>query len=96
MSTVFAAILELGLLKESLLAVLPFALLLAFRVFVPLVTVLHEPSPAKIQLAVRACVLSMIVLNATLSTSFAGLLYGLLVLTLLPISMKLAKLFAVT
>ncbi|BAZ13860.1 UbiA prenyltransferase [Calothrix sp. NIES-4071] len=96
MSTVFAAILGLGLFKNSLLAVFPFALLLAIRVFPPLFTVLREPSPAKIQLAIRACVLSMIVLNATLSTSFAGLLYGLLVLVLLPVSMKLASLFAVT
>ncbi|BDA68846.1 hypothetical protein CAL7716_030120 [Calothrix sp. PCC 7716] len=96
MSTVFVAILGLGLLKYSLLAVLPFALLLAIRVFVPLVKVLKEPSAAQIRLAVRACVLSMIVLNATLSTSFAGLPYGLLVLLLLPISMKLAEVFAVT
>ncbi|MBF2065416.1 MAG: UbiA-like protein EboC [Calothrix sp. C42_A2020_038] len=96
-SVVFGAIFGLGLVNNyDLLPVLPFALFLAIRVFVPIITVLREPSPTNIASAVRAGVLSMIVLNATLSTGFAGLLYGLLVLTLLPISRKLAKAFAVT
>jgi 4-hydroxybenzoate polyprenyltransferase len=96
MSTVFVAIFSLGWIKSNLLVVFPFALFLAIRVFIPLISVLRKPSPEQIQLAVRACVLSMIVLNATLSTSFAGLLYGLLVLLLLPVSIKLAQVFAVT
>jgi 4-hydroxybenzoate polyprenyltransferase len=97
MSAVLVGILGLGFLENYyLLAVLPFALLLAIRVFIPLITVVRKPSAAKIRLAVRAGILSLIVLNATLSAGFTNIVYGITVLALLPISMKLAKVFAVT
>lgn len=95
--TVIAALLGLGLLKDyQLLASLPFICLFAFRVLLPFVKAVREPSPEQIRMAVKAGVLSLIVLDATVSAGFAGLLYGLLVLSLLPISMVLAGAFAVT
>lgn len=97
MGLVFASLFGLGLLTNYyLLPVLPFAVFLAIRVLMPMIAALREPHPEKIRTAVRAGVLSVIVLNATLTTGFAGLLCGLLVLSLLPISMALAKTFAVT
>lgn len=95
--TVIAALLGLGLLKDyQLLASLPFICLFAFRVLLPFIKAVREPYPDQIRMAVKAGVLSLIVLDATVSAGFAGLLYGLLVLCLLPISMVLAKAFAVT
>jgi len=41
-------------------------------------------------------VLSLIVVNATLATAFSGWPIGLVILLLLPISLGLAKKFAVT
>lgn len=96
-STVLAGLLSLGLLKNyHLLAVLPFVVLLAGRVLVPFLKAVSEPTPENIRTAVRAGVLSLIVLDATVAAGFASLPYGLLVLILLPISMALSQIFAVT
>ena len=97
LASVIAGLLGLGLLNhDRLLAVLPFIVLLAARVLLPFIKATREPIPTNIQIAVRAGVLSLIVLDATVAASFAGLPYGLLVLSLLPISTVLAKMFAVT
>ncbi|MBW4689098.1 MAG: UbiA-like protein EboC [Komarekiella atlantica HA4396-MV6] len=94
---VLTAVLALGLLENyAVLAALPFAILLAIRVVPNFIQAAREPVPDKIRTAVKVGVLSLIVLDATVASGFAGLYYGLLVLILLPISMKLAQLFAVT
>ncbi len=94
---VIAGLLGLGLLKDyQVLQSLPFITLFAVRVLLPFVKALREPSPEQIRIAVKAGVLSLIVLDATVAAGFAGLPYGLLVLCLLPISIILAKAFAVT
>jgi 4-hydroxybenzoate polyprenyltransferase len=46
--------------------------------------------------AVKAGVISLIILNATMASVFAGWQFGLIVLILLPVSLWLAKKFAVT
>lgn len=94
---VIGGILTLGLLKDyEVFVALPFLTLFAWRVLPPFVKALREPSPDQIRGAVKAGVLSLIVLDATVAAGFAGWPYGLLVLSLLPISMALAQLFAVT
>lgn len=75
---------------------LPFVLLFALRVFPPLAKALKTPSGSHIGKAVKAGVLSMTILDATLATGFAGWQYGLIVLLLWPLSMLVAKAFAVT
>lgn len=95
--TVIAGLLGLGLLKNyHLQAVLPFIALLAARVLLPFIKAFSKPTPENIRMAVRSGILSLIVLDATVAAGFASLPYGLLVLSLLPISMALAKIFAVT
>ena len=95
--TVIAGLLGLGILKNyQVLAALPFITLFAIRVLLPFVKAYREPSPEQIRIAVRAGVLSLIVMDATVAAGFAGLPYGLIVLCLLPISIRLAKVFAVT
>ena len=99
--------LAVGLLGAVLLALvwlalrgdawaLPFVALLAWRVVPPFVAAASEPTPARAGAAVRAGVLSLVVLDAALAACFAGPLYGLLVLLLWPVSLGLARAFAVT
>ena len=94
---VIAGLLSLGLLQDyQVLAALPFVALFAVRVLLPFIKAVREPKPEQIRIAVKAGVLSLIVLDATVAAGFATLPYGLLVLSLLPISMALAQIFAVT
>lgn len=76
--------------------VVPFLLLFSFLIFPPLIRALKEQNPQFIGKAVKAGVLSLIVLNASLATVFAGWIYGLIILLLLPLSIGIAKKFSVT
>ena len=90
-------IIGLGLLPEyTLLITLPFLTLFAALVLPPFVKAAVTPSPELIQTAVKAGVLSLIVLDATIAAGFANWIYGLLLLALLPVSRLFARLFAVT
>lgn len=94
---VIAGLLGLGLLKNyQVLAVIPFVALFTIRVLLPFIKAVRDPTPDQIRTAVKAGVLSLIVLDATLAAGFAGWLYGLLILILLPISIAVAQRFAVT
>ncbi|MEC4985732.1 MAG: polyprenyltransferase, partial [Oscillatoria sp. PMC 1076.18] len=87
----------LGLLPNyQFLLALPFATFLAVRIIPPFFQAAREPIPEKIRTAVMAGVLSLIVLDAAVAAGFTNLIYGFAVLILLPISLKLAKLFSVT
>jgi 4-hydroxybenzoate polyprenyltransferase len=94
---VIISILGLGLLPEySLLITLPFLALFTALVLPPFIKAALTPSPELIQTAVKAGVLSLIVLDATIAAGFTNWIYGLLLLALLPVSRFLARLFAVT
>ncbi|MFN6560300.1 MAG: UbiA-like protein EboC [Nostoc sp. ChiSLP01] len=94
---VLMAVLALGILPEyTAIAALPFAVFLAIRILPNFVKAAREPLAENIRNAVKIGVLSLIVLDATVASGFAGLYYGLAILILLPISIKLAKIFAVT
>ena len=68
----------------------------ALAVFRPLLKAYSENSPRNIKGAVMAGVLSLIALDASLSVVFSVWWYGLLILLLLPVSLLLSKVFAVT
>lgn len=94
---VITGLLGLGLLEDyQLLAALPFVAVFAIAVLLPFIKAVREPTPTQIRTAVKAGVLSLIILDATVAAGFASLSYGLLILSLLPISIALAKIFAVT
>jgi len=57
---------------------------------------IRQNEPELIMRAVKMGVLSLIPLNAALCAGFTGILAGLIVLCLLPLSLGLARLFAVT
>lgn len=95
--SVIAGLLGLGLLKNyHLFSVLPFIVLLAARVLLPFIKAISKPNPENIRMAVRSGVLSLIVLDATVAAGFANFPYGLVVLLLLPLSIALSQIFAVT
>jgi 4-hydroxybenzoate polyprenyltransferase len=75
---------------------LPFLALFVYLIFPPLARAFRDRQPRNIGLAVKAGVIALIVMDAAIAASFAGWMYGLLVLALLPISRYLARIFAVT
>lgn len=75
---------------------LPFLILLAYFIFPPLVKAIKKQEPALIGKSVKAAVLALILVNASLAAAFSGWVVGLVILLLLPVSLRLAKVFAVT
>jgi 4-hydroxybenzoate polyprenyltransferase len=94
---VIFGLLGLGLLNNyKVLTALPFIILFAAQVLLPFIKAVRQPTPEQIRIAVKTGVLCLIVLDATLAAGFASWSYGLLVLSLLPISMAIAQIFTVT
>jgi len=77
-------------------AALPFLALLAARVAPPFVRAYRTPNATACRAAVKAGVLSLIAVDATLAATFAGPIYGGGVLALALLSAPLARRFAVT
>ncbi|RAU81811.1 UbiA-like protein EboC [Pontibacter arcticus] len=94
---VIGAILCLAILPEfELLYSVPFLLLFSYLIFPPLFKALSAKEPKLIMKAVKAGILALIVMDASIAAGFAGWPYGLVVLLLLPVSIFTAKSFAVT
>jgi 4-hydroxybenzoate polyprenyltransferase len=94
---VIAGILALGFLPiYQVVSTLPFVLLFAGLMLPAFVNATTDPSPETIRQAVKSGVLSLIVMDAAVAAGFAGWSYGAMVLLLLPLSIALARLFAVT
>lgn len=96
-SLVIASVVGLTTLAEyRLLITLPFLSLFTAMVLPPFIKAAIAPEPQLIQTAVKAGVLSLIILDASLAAGFGGGVYGLSILALLPLSRLLARMFAVT
>lgn len=96
-ATVAGGLLVLGLRGDYvLLHALPFVVFFGARTLPPFVRAMQTPEPGPIREAVEAGVLALIPLNAALAAGFAGWMYGLGVLLLLPASYTFSRLFAVT
>jgi 4-hydroxybenzoate polyprenyltransferase len=106
-STALAALLLLSLTIGALFALsylpevhiwnlLPFILLLGGKVFPPFVQAANTLSAHNSREAVKAGVLALIVLDASIVAGFAGWQYGLAVLGLLPLSKGVSRLLPVT
>lgn len=80
----------------NLVSATPFALLFGAMVIPAFAAAAKDPAPGTIKKAVKRGVISLIILNSALAAGFAGIVAGLIVLSLLPISYWFAKLFAVT
>lgn len=93
---VLAAQLTIAGQKANLLFTIPFVLLHSWLVFRPLWNAVQNPVGPLIGKAVKAGVISLIVMNASWCAAFGLLPVALAVLALLPLSLFLAKAFAVT
>ncbi|QDK82493.1 polyprenyltransferase [Spirosoma sp. KCTC 42546] len=82
--------------QQQLGTALPFLALFGYYIFPPLWRAVKDPVGRNIGLAVKAGVLSLIVMNAAWVAAFANFPMAFLVFCLLPLSRFLAKAFAVT
>ncbi|GAB4033839.1 UbiA-like protein EboC [Spirosoma gilvum] len=82
--------------RQQLGTAFPFLVLFGYSIFPPLWRAVKEPIGRNIGMAVKAGVLSLIVMNAAWVAAFASFPLALIVFLLLPLSRFLAKAFAVT
>lgn len=95
-AVVIICIAVLAALNKQLLFTIPALILFAIMIFKPLLAAIDNPEGKNIGKAVKAGVISLIVMNAAWAAAFAQWPLALIILLLLPISLRLAKLFAVT
>lgn len=81
---------------SNIIQTLPFLALLSFLIYKPLFGAYKDNSPKRIKKAVIGGVLSLIVLDATIAVGFSHFIIGILIILLLPLSIVLSRLFAVT
>ena len=93
---VIASILTMAIGNGSLLYALGFLVIFVALIFPPLQKALKEPKGPLIGKAVKAGVIGLIAMNAAWAAAFDAFIFALLILLLLPLSIWLAKLFAVT
>ena len=80
----------------NLLITLPFVSLHIFLIFKPLIVAIQNPIGPNIGKAVKAGVLALIVMDAAWVSTSGNFQLAIGVLLLLPLSIKIAKIFAVT
>lgn len=81
-----------GMIIISLFYLLPFA----WMIFRPLITAIREPVGRNIGKAVKAGVIALILMNAAWAAAFGAIYPAVFIVLLLPLSVKLGKMFAVT
>jgi 4-hydroxybenzoate polyprenyltransferase len=93
---VIASILYVSITHGNSVYALFFLVILAILIYPPLIRAFREPVGKNIGKAVKAGVLALIVMNASWAAAFGALYLALAIILLLPVSILLAKLFAVT
>lgn len=95
-ATVTGAVLSIAILHGTwLLALLCLVLFLAM-ILPPLFRAIQQPVGPRIGKAVKAGVIGLILMNASWAAAFGSSYIALIIILLLPLSLLLAKLFAVT
>ena len=93
---VIAGILLLSYIKEMLWWTIIFLLPFAWMIFSALIKAIRMPVPQNIGKAVKAGVIALILMNASWAAAFGAISLAFIIILLLPLSLWLAKLFAVT
>ncbi|MEX6689639.1 UbiA-like protein EboC [Danxiaibacter flavus] len=93
---VIASIIAVAFTNGAGWQVVPFVLLFGIMIFPPLRKAIRQPAGPLIGKAVKAGVIALIIMNAAWAAAFGMIYLALLILVLLPVSIGLAKLFAVT
>lgn len=95
-SMVIACILFFAWRKATLPFTVAFVIAFALMIFMPLLKAIKNPIGRNIGKAVKAGVIALICMNAAWSAAFGELYLALIIILLLPLSIKLGKIFAVT
>ena len=93
---IFAVLTIVPFSLAKIYQLVPFLLFFSVLIFRPLVRAYRNNSPENIKKAVIGGVLALILLDASLAVGFGNWWYGLLVVLLLPLSIWLSRIFAVT
>lgn len=89
-------IIYISFLNDQIVTTLAFVALWALMVFLPLQRAMRLPQGKLIGKAVKAGVLALILMNAAWASAFGVTYLALIIILLLPLSLLLAKVFAVT
>ncbi len=95
-SIVISSIFFIAWRNNVLLFTLPFLVLFAVMIFLPLFKAIQNPQGRLIGKAVKAGVIALILMNAAWAAAFGSFYFGLLIILLLPLSILLSKAFMVT
>jgi len=93
---VICAITYFAFVNDRLLWSLLFLVPFTFMIFKPLLKAIKQPVGKNIGAAVKAGVISLILMDAAWAVTFDALILAFIIAALLPLSMWLSKLFAVT
>lgn len=93
---VIITILMLAFTQNQLFAAMLILIPFAWLIFKPLLTAINNPIGKNIGKAVKAGVISLILMDAAWAAAFGAIYPALFILLLLPLSLKLARIFAVT
>jgi 4-hydroxybenzoate polyprenyltransferase len=95
-AVVIAGILTVAMLNDHIAYAITFVMVLSAMIFPPLQKAIRNPAGSLIGKAVKSGVIALIVMNAAWAAAFGAIYVALLIVLLLPVSLLLAKLFAVT
>jgi len=93
---VIGSILYFAYLQQHMLYAILFLIVFAGMIFRPLVAAINDPVGRNIGKAVKAGVISLILMDAAWASAYGQIYFALLITALLPLSLWLAKRFAVT
>ncbi|TKK68677.1 polyprenyltransferase [Ilyomonas limi] len=93
---VIVAILLVSFTNKTIVFSSAFLVLFGIMIFMPLKKAIQDPKGALIGKAVKAGVLALILMNAAWAAAFGTLSLALFIVLLLPLSLWMAKAFAVT
>ena len=93
---VIGAILYSAYQQQNLLFATFFLLAFAWMIFKPLFVAINDPVGRNIGKAVKAGVISLILMDAAWASAYGQIYFAMLIAVLLPLSLWLAKRFAVT
>ena len=93
---VIGGILFLSTQRNMLWWAIIFLLPFSWMIFSALIRAIRLPTPKNIGKAVKAGVIALILMNASWAAAFGAISLAFLILLLLPVSLWLAKIFAVT
>jgi 4-hydroxybenzoate polyprenyltransferase len=82
--------------KVAIILTVIFLLAFAWSIFNPLLKAIKQPIGKNIGKAVKAGVIGLILMNASWASAFNALYFAIAIMLLLPLSIALAKIFAVT